>query len=193
MGQKLILASSSPYRRQLLQRLQIPFTCVAPNIDESALENESAEELVGRLAMAKAQRISQDNKAALVIGSDQVASLENHVMGKPGNKLSATEQLLACSGRAVNFYTGLSVQCVNTGFQQTHVELFTVHFRRLSERAVDNYLEREQPYDCAGSFKCEGLGIALFAKMEGDDPTSLEGLPLITLVRFLGLSGVDII
>ena len=193
MGQKLILASTSPYRRRLLERLQIPFSCAAPNIDESAHANESPEQLVARLAMAKAQRISPQNKGALVIGSDQVASLDQHIMGKPGNKLTATEQLLACSGQAVRFHTGLAVRCENTGFQQVHVELFTVYFRHLSKRVIENYLERDQPFDCAGSFKCEGLGIALFSKMEGNDPTSLEGLPLITLTSILTLAGLDII
>ena len=193
MGMPLILASSSQYRRQLLQRLQIPFSCESPNIDESPQLDESPEQLVGRLAMAKAQAVSQHNTEALVIGSDQVASLDQRIIGKPGNKLAATEQLLACSGLAVQFYTGLAVRCENTGFQRLHVELFTVYFRALSKSSIERYLELEQPYDCAGSFKCEGLGIALFSKVQGDDPTSLEGLPLIALSGILPAAGINII
>ncbi|MFT6289226.1 MAG: MAF protein [Alcanivorax sp.] len=193
MSTKLILSSTSQYRRQLLQRLHIPFSCHSPNIDESPHINESPEHLVARLALAKAQVISQRDKDAVVIGSDQVALLDKRIIGKPGNKLAATEQLLACSGKAIQFYTGLAVCCKNTEFQRVHIELFTVHFRPLTNSIIERYLDLEQPYDCAGSFKCEGLGIALFSKMQGDDPTSLQGLPLIALTGILPLAGIKVI
>ena len=187
----LILASTSPYRRKLLQRLQIPFHCLAPNTDETPLPNEAPQELVRRLALAKARAISCLNKHATVIGSDQVATLNGQIIGKPGNHKAATAQLRACSGREVHFYTGLAAVCEDTGFQQVHVEPFSVHFRELSDEAIESYLMKEQPYDCAGSFKCEGLGIALFCSLTGDDPTALEGLPLISLVNMLELVGIS--
>jgi len=187
----LILASTSPYRRSLLQRLQIPFSCLTPDTDETARPKEAPKALVSRLALAKAKSVSGDNKAAIVIGSDQLATLNGQIMGKPGHHEAAAAQLRACSGREVQFYTGLAVVCENSGFQQVHVEPFSVHFRVLSDSQIENYLKREQPYDCAGSFKCEGLGIALFAKLKGDDPTALEGLPLISLVNMLELAGIN--
>jgi septum formation protein len=193
MSTKLILSSTSQYRRELLQRLHIPFSCASPNIDESPHANESPKHLVARLALAKAEAVSQQDKDAVVIGSDQVAQLNTRIIGKPGNKLAATEQLLACSGKAIQFYTGLAVCCQSAGFQRVHVELFTVYFRPLTNNTIERYLDLEQPYDCAGSFKCEGLGIALFSKMQGDDPTSLQGLPLIALTSILSEAGINII
>jgi septum formation protein len=187
----LILASTSPYRRSLLKRLQLPFECQSPDADETPLTNEAPADLVYRLALAKATSISRDHQAATVIGSDQVASLDGKILGKPGNHSTASGQLRACSGREVKFYTGLAVVSENSGFQQVHVEPFTVVFRDLSDAMIDNYLHMEQPYDCAGSFKCEGLGIALFARLHGDDPTALEGLPLISLVTMLDAAGIN--
>jgi len=187
----LILASTSPYRRKLLQRLQIPFQCLAPDTEETPLPNETPQALVSRLALAKAKAISCQHEHATVIGSDQVATLDGQIIGKPGNHKGATTQLRACSGREVHFFTGLAVVREGTGFQDVHVERFAVHFRKLSDEAIENYLMKEQPYDCAGSFKCEGLGIALFSSLSGDDPTALEGLPLISLVNMLELAGIN--
>ena len=187
----LILASTSTYRHSLLKRLQIPFRAVAPLVDETAQENEAPEQLVARLALAKARAVSGTHADALVIGSDQVATMDGKLIGKPGDHQTATAQLRACSGREVQFLTGLALTCENTGFEQVHVEPFTVYFRELSDSRIENYLQREQPYDCAGSFKCEGLGIALFSSLCGDDPTALEGLPLISLVNMLELAGIN--
>jgi septum formation protein len=181
----LILASTSPYRTGLLQRLQIPFRSEPPNTDESEHPGESASDMVARLALAKARAISTENPDAYVIGSDQIATLHGKTMGKPGNHQAATAQLQACSGQEVLFLTGVALIRESNGSAQVHVEPFTVTFRELSNTAIENYLTTEKPYDCAGSFKCEGLGIALFSKLNGDDPTSLEGLPLISLVTML--------
>jgi len=188
---ELILASTSPYRRRLLQRLQIPFRALPPGTDETVLPGETPEELVTRLALAKANAIATLHRDALVIGSDQVATLDGRVIGQPGEHGAAVSQLRACSGREVHFHTGLALVCESPEIQQVHVEPFAVHFRELSDRNIENYLKKEQPYDCAGSFKCEGLGIALFTKLCGDDPTSLEGLPLIALVNMLTSAGID--
>lgn len=187
----LILASTSTYRRSLLQRLQIPFRALPPQVEETALENEAPEQLVARLALAKARAVSAIHPDALVIGSDQVATLDGQAIGKPGNHERAATQLRACSGREVQFLTGLAVVCENNGFEELHVESFMVYFRELSDSQIENYLRREQPYDCAGSFKCEGLGIALFSSLSGDDPTALEGLPLISLVNILNSAGIN--
>ncbi len=187
----LILASTSPYRRSLLKRLRLPFECQSPGVDETPLTNEDPVDLVHRLALAKATSVSRENQAATVIGSDQVASLDGKILGKPGNHSAATLQLRACSGREVDFYTGLAVVSESSGFQQVHVEPFTVVFRNLSDAMIDNYLHLEQPYDCAGSFKCEGLGITLFSRLRGNDPTALEGLPLISLVSMLDAAGIS--
>lgn len=181
----LILASTSPYRAELLQRLQIPFKCEPPNTDETELPKESASDMVARLSLAKAQAISTTNPGAYVIGSDQTATLNGIKMGKPGSHETATAQLEACSGKEVLFLTGIALVNESTGSVQVHVEPFTVTFRVLSGSTIENYLRTDKPYDCAGSFKCEGLGIALFSKLNGDDPTSLQGLPLISLVTML--------
>ncbi len=181
----LILASTSPYRAELLQRLQIPFRSEPPNTDETELPGENASDMVARLALAKARSISAENPDAYVIGSDQTATLNGKKMGKPGSHEAATAQLQACSGQKVQFLTGVALVRESTGSMQVHVEPFTVTFRMLSNSTIDNYLHAEKPYDCAGSFKCEGLGIALFSKINGDDPTSLQGLPLISLVTML--------
>ncbi|MDO8862319.1 nucleoside triphosphate pyrophosphatase [Haliea sp. E1-2-M8] len=189
----LILASTSPYRRALLQRLQTPFQCIAPDAAETPLPGEAGEALATRLALAKARSVARDHPASLVIGSDQVASLAGRLLGKPGNLDTARQQLLASAGRAVEFFTGVALCCEETGFEAVLVAPFTVHFRALDRAVIDNYLAREQPFDCAGSFKCEGLGIALFERLVGDDPTSLEGLPLIGLTSLLQRAGYPVL
>jgi len=189
---ELILASSSSYRRQLLERLMLPFRCENPDIDETPLSGENPKELVSRLSAAKAQVIATRYPDALVIGSDQVATIGDRVLGKPGGHNAACGQLAQCSGKRVEFYTGLCVQCSNSGVSRHHVERFSVDFRPLSEDVIDRYLLREKPFDCAGSFKCEGLGITLFRRLRGDDPTSLEGLPLIALTGILLDLGLEI-
>jgi septum formation protein len=187
----IILASSSPYRSRLLHRLLVNFRVEAPQVDEAPRRGESPGELALRLALDKARAVSEMHPAALVIGSDQVASLDGSLLGKPGGPRAAREQLLASSGRAVSFYTGLAL--VGPGSEQVHVELFSVYFRDLNSEQIENYLQRDEPYDCAGSFKWEGLGIALFERMEGRDPTSLEGLPLIALTSLLEKAGVPVL
>ena len=189
----LILASTSPYRRQLLERLGLAFECQPPGTDETALPDELPEALASRLALEKAMSVARQNPGALVIGSDQVAALGDKLLGKPGNHAAATEQLRSCSGRLVRFYTAVSVVCVERSFQRQHVEPFTVEFRSLSDQAIENYLRRDQPYDSAGSFRCEGLGIALFSRASGNDPSSLVGLPLISLTTMLKEAGIDIL
>ncbi len=190
---ELILASTSPYRRALLQRLQLPFRCLAPDVEETPQPGEAPAALAARLALAKAHSVASMLTSSLVIGSDQVASLQGVLLGKPGNHANARAQLLASSGKAVQFFTGLTLCCRDTGFEATVVEPFTVQFRPLDSATIDSYLAREQPFDCAGSFKCEGLGIALFEHMRGDDPTSLEGLPLIALTSLLQKAGYPVL
>lgn len=189
----IILASTSPYRQRLLERLQITFRCIAPRTDESPLPGELPAALAQRLARAKAQSIAALHRDALVIGCDQVASIEGHIMGKPGSFDSAEAQLRRSSGREVQFHTALALVSLNRGLERFHVEPFSVRFRTLSNAQIIDYLLREQPYDCAGSFKIEGLGIALFQGLEGNDPTALEGLPLIKLTDLLGEAGLDIL
>ena len=181
----LILASTSPYRRELLQRLGMPFQCISPDVDEIALADEQPQDLAGRLALQKAQAVSPAYPGSLVIGSDQVAALDGKLLGKPGTHSAAFEQLQNCSGREVHFFTGVALVCASSGLVSTHVEPFKVRFRNLQEAQIENYLRREEPYDCAGSFKCEGLGIVLFEQLNGNDPTSLQGLPLIALTTML--------
>ncbi|WP_026244607.1 Maf family protein [Dasania marina] len=188
----LILASSSPYRKQLLQRLGLTFSCISPDIDETPLPQESAAELVARLAKRKALAISASHHEHLIIASDQVAALNGHILGKPGNHANAVQQLQQCSGQAVTFYTALHVLNSQTGHSQHCVETFTVYFRLLSQQQIQRYLHKEQPYHCAGSFKMEGLGICLFEKMQGDDPNSLIGLPLIQLINMLTKEDIPI-
>ncbi len=189
----IILASSSPYRQRLLARLQIPFHSVAPEVDETRLPNEAPAAMAARLSLAKARSIALAHPDALVIGSDQVASLGDRVMGKPGAYEAAFAQLRSSAGREVCFHTGLALHCAARGFERFHVEPFSVYFRELSDKSIENYLRMEQPYDCAGSFKWEGLGIALFERMAGDDPTSLEGLPLIALTDMLAAAGLPVL
>ena len=190
---QLVLASTSPYRRALLERLGLTFETAAPDTDETPLENETPNALVARLSEAKARAIAAQFPNALIIGSDQVAILDDQVLGKPGNHENAIQQLQAASGRRVNFLTGLCLLNNKTGHCHVTVVPFSVVFRSLSERQIEQYLLRDKPYQCAGSFKSEGLGISLFEKMEGDDPNALIGLPLIELTTLLAAEGMDVL
>ena len=181
----LVLASSSPFRRQILDKLNLDYECHSPNIDESPLNNEQANQLVERLAIAKAQAVAETYPDALIIGSDQVAVINGNIVGKPHTHEKAVQQLKSASGNAVTFYTGLALHNSTTGNTQSEVVPFSVHFRELNDTMIENYLQAEQPYNCAGSFKSEGMGIALFEKLEGDDPNTLIGMPLIRLIRML--------
>lgn len=189
----LILASTSSYRKELLQRLGLPFITAAPEADESPFDNESPDQLVRRLAEAKARAVAKHYRNALIIGSDQVAEVEGHLLGKPGNHQRAVEQLRKASGKRLHFLTGLCLLNSRTNQVQIDVIPFAVVFRLLSDQHIENYLRREQPYHCAGAFKSEALGIALCERFEGDDPTSLIGLPLIRLSRMLETEGVAIL
>ena len=188
----LLLASSSVYRRELLTRLQLPFSCSSPDIDESHQPGEPAIELVKRLAQEKAQALAAAYPNHLIIGSDQVAVLDGRIIGKPHTFENAREQLLAASGASVSFLTGLALLNSQTGECQVDCIPFTVHMRHLDAPRIERYLRTEQPYDCAGSFKAEGLGVSLFQSTEGPDATSLIGLPLIRLVDMLQAEGVQI-
>lgn len=192
-GRRLVLASTSPFRRELLARLGLPFTVQAPDVDESPKTGEDASTLVARLAVQKAQAVADQESAALIIGSDQAAVLNGELIGKPGDHQRAAMQLRQASGQAVTFYTGLCLLDSASNQCQVAVESFRVMFRRLTETMIENYLRRERPYHCAGSFKSEGLGIALFERLEGDDPTGLIGLPLIRLTRMLETAGVAVL
>ena len=193
----LVLASTSPFRQQLLQKLMLPFTCVNPDIDETPIKDETALALVKRLAeqkaLAGANLIDETSVPQLIIGSDQVALINGQIIGKPYTVDNAIAQLSSASGQSITFYTGLAV--FNSANQQmiSCVEPFTVHFKHLSTSQIRYYVDAEQPLYCAGSFKCEGLGIALFNRLEGDDPNSLIGLPLIKLIDLLSQHGVDIL
>ncbi|MHA6493733.1 Maf family protein [Pseudomonas borbori] len=188
----LVLASSSPYRRELLSRLCLPFIWSAPDIDESCQPHEQAEALVRRLAHAKATALCSSHDNHLIIGSDQVAVLDQQILGKPHEFERAREQLMAASGRTVTFLTGIALLNSANGTCEVDCIPFSVHFRALSEAQIVRYLHAEQPYDCAGSFKAEGLGVSLFRGTEGTDATSLVGLPLIRLVEMLNAAGAEI-
>ncbi len=190
---KLVLASSSAYRRALLEKLGMPFVVASPTIDETPQHDETPRALVARLAAEKASALASQFPRSWIIGSDQVACLDGKILGKPGNMENACTQLTACSGRRVEFLTGLCLLNSDSGDAQTIVEPFAVAFRQLGDEQIRHYLEREQPFDCAGSFKAEGLGIALFERLEGDDPNALIGLPLIRLVTMLQQAGIDVI
>ncbi len=193
MTTRIVLASTSPFRRQLLEKLGISFETASPDIDESRHEGENPVDLVERLAEEKAKAVAEAYPDALIIGSDQVACLDDQVLGKPGNFDKAFEQLSQASGKRVTFNTGLCLLNSRTGNSQVVCEPFHVQFRRLSGDQIKNYLDREQPFNCAGSFKSEALGIALFEKLEGDDPNGLIGLPLIRLIAMLENEGVNVI
>lgn len=188
----LLLASSSTYRRELLARLHLPFVCGSPDIDESHRPGEAAIELVKRLAEEKARALADSHLAHLIIGSDQVAVLGEQIIGKPHTFEKAREQLMAASGASVTFLTGLALLNSQTGQCQVDCVPFTVHMRQLDQARIERYLRIEQPYDCAGSFKAEGLGVSLFQSTEGPDATSLIGLPLIRLIDMLLVEGVQI-
>ena len=188
----LLLASSSPFRRELLGKLQLTFTHQSPDIDESRREGESPTDLVTRLAREKAEALAAEHPNTLIIGSDQVAVLGDQVLGKPGTRDKAIEQLTAASGQRVTFLTGLCLLNTTTGTAQTACEPFHVQFRALQSGQIERYVDAEQPLNCAGSFKSEGLGIVLFEALEGRDPNSLIGLPLITLTDFLAAEGVTL-
>jgi len=191
---EIVLASTSRYRRELLARLLPSFRVQAPQVDESALPDESPFALARRLAQAKAHAVAADCGAALVIGSDQVAELEGRALGKPGSIAAAQAQLAACSGREVDFHTALCVIDTRGGKNTVHaaVDRTRVSFRTLDAATIERYVEHEKPLDCAGSFKCEGLGIALFERIETVDPTALVGLPLIALARLLRECGMAV-
>jgi len=181
----LILASTSPYRRVLLEKLGVPFECAAPNVDESPQPGESPRHLVVRLAQEKAKSLAAQFPDHLIIGSDQVCVLDGAITGKPHTEDNARQQLLKARGNIVTFYTGLALYNSSTGHLQTECEPFDVHFRHLSEQEIDDYVRKERPLNCAGSFKSEGLGIALFDRLDGRDPNTLVGLPLIALCQML--------
>lgn len=189
---QLVLASTSPYRQQLLEKLSIPFITAQPDCDETPLTNESPEQLVTRLATNKALSCPLD-KPSLVIGSDQICVIDGEIVGKPHHREQAIEQLLNQSGRAITFYTGLALYNSLTQKTQAIVDTYTVHFRQLTYEVAARYVDKEQPFYCAGSFKSEGLGIALFERLEGDDPNTLIGLPLIKLVTLLNNEGVSVL
>jgi len=189
----LVLASTSPFRRELLQRLGLPFVAVAPRVDETRRPGEPPEALVERLAESKARAVAADFPQALIIGSDQVACVAGEILGKPGNRERALAQLTRAAGQAVVFHTGLCLLNSATGRAQVVREPFQVHFRSLTPAQIAGYVDREEPFQCAGSFKSEGLGIALFERLEGEDPSALVGLPLIRLVALLEAEGVDVL
>lgn len=180
---KIVLASTSPYRKELLSRLKIPFEVASPDVDESPFEGESPEQTAYRLAIAKAQAVGKTFPNALIIGSDQVATLDGEQIGKPHTHENATRQLRTMRGKTVTFHTALCLFNSATGNFQAKVIPFMVKFRELDDEEIERYLVKEQPYNCAGSAKSEGLGIALIEKMTGDDPNALIGLPLIALVE----------
>jgi len=190
---KLVLGSTSPFRKEILAKLNLPFDCAKPNIDESPLDNESAIALVERLAIEKAKAVACEFPDALIIGSDQVAICDGEILGKPHNFENAVKQLEKFSNKTVAFYTGLCVYDSGLDFTTALIEPFLVHFKTLSRAEIENYLHAEQPYNCAGSFKSEGLGICLFEKLEGNDPNTLIGLPLIKLVELLKQHGLDVL
>jgi len=189
---RIVLGSTSVYRKQLLERLGLKFVAAAPDIDESSRLDESPDNLVVRLAESKAIAVAGRFPESLVIGSDQVACIKGKILGKPGSRSAAIKQLTAASGRKVTFLTGLCLLNTATGRTQTLCEPFHVHFRSLDSGQIERYLDKEKPYDCAGSFKSEGLGIALFERLEGNDPNALVGLPLIRLVQLLANEGVEV-
>lgn len=187
----LILASTSRYRRELLERLRLPFEVRAPGVDESARPGEAPDALARRLALAKARAVACEHPRAIVIGSDQVAELDGQAIGKPGTHDRAVEQLRRMSGRTVVFQTAVAVVCEATGFAADALAPVTVRFRRLDDATIQEYLRIEQPYDCAGSARSEGLGVALLDAIESDDPSALVGLPLIRTCALLRQAGLD--
>ncbi|HAJ13613.1 MAG: Maf family nucleotide pyrophosphatase [Hydrogenophaga sp.] len=189
----LILGSTSRYRRELMTRLNLPFDTDTPQVDETPQPGEAPEALARRLALAKARDVARRHPEAVVIGSDQVADLDGQPLGKPGNHERAMAQLRRMSGRTVIFQTALAVVCLETGFEAQDLAPVKVVFRDLSDAEIDSYLRAEQPYDCAGSAKSEGLGIALLERIDNDDPTALVGLPLIRTCRLIRAAGIPVL
>ncbi len=190
---KIILASSSPFRKSLFERLHLDFECLSPDINEARRTDELAEDYVCRLAQQKAYTIANNNPDSIVIGSDQCALLEGQILGKPVSYENALQQLKNAQGKTVVFHTGLCVMQQAREFSEVDDILFEVDFRRLSDNQLEHYLQVEQPYQCAGSFKAEAYGVCLFERMRGDDPTALIGLPLIRLVGMLEHAGVSVV
>lgn len=190
--QELVLGSTSPFRKALLEKLGLPFVTCAPTVDETRLQKESPRDMVARLAESKARNAALKHPESLVIGSDQVACIDGSVVGKPGNREKAIAQLTAAAGKSVSFYTGLCLYNASLDQAQVEVESFTVHFRQLSTEQIMRYVDREQPFNCAGSFKSEGYGITLFSSLEGRDPNTLIGLPLICLIGMLSNEGIEL-
>lgn len=189
----VVLGSTSRYRRELLSRLHLPFEVAAPEVDETPQAGESPRDLALRLALAKARAVAARHPGAVVIGSDQVADLAGEPLGKPGIHERAVQQLQRMRGQTVVFQTALAVVCIETGFEQVDLAPVRVKFRDLSDAEIENYLRIEKPYDCAGSAKSEGLGIALLESIDNDDPTALVGLPLIRTARMLRAAGVQLL
>jgi septum formation protein len=186
----LVLGSTSRYRRELLRRLNLPFDVAAPDVDETPLPSEAPRALALRLALAKALAVAQQHPDAVVIGSDQVADLDGEPLGKPGHHERAVQQLRQMRGQTVVFQTAVAVVCIAASFEQVDLAPVEVKFRELSDDEIERYLRAEQPYDCAGSAKSEGLGIALLDAIHSDDPTALIGLPLIRTCRMLRAAGL---
>jgi septum formation protein len=193
VSRPLILGSTSRYRRELLERLRVPFTAVSPEVDETPHADESPQDLACRLALAKARAVAALHPQAVVIGSDQVADLNGQPLGKPGNHERAVAQLQAMRGQTVVFQTAVAVVCQDTGFAEVDLAQVRVQFRQLSDGQIEHYLRAETPYDCAGSAKSEGLGIALLERIDNDDPTALVGLPLIRTCSLLARAGLQIL
>jgi len=193
MPPNIILASSSPFRKSLLERLHLEFKSIAPDINEISDRGESAEDYVCRLARQKAEAIAEKHPSAIVIGSDQCALLDGQILGKPGNHKNALKQLKNAQGKTVVFHTGICVMQQSNDFCEVDDICFEVTFRQLKDEQLEHYLHVEQPYNCAGSFKSEAYGISLFSRMRGDDPTALIGLPLIRLTRMLENAGIRIV
>ena len=192
-SRSVVLGSTSRYRRELLERLRIPFTVSAPGVDETPLPGEAPQALARRLALAKARAVAALHPDAVVIGSDQVADLAGQPLGKPGEHARAVQQLRQMRGQTVIFQTALAVVCLASGYEQVDLAEVSVVFRDLSDAEIEAYLQAEQPYDCAGSAKSEGLGIALLESIDNDDPTALIGLPLIRTARMLRQAGVKLL
>jgi len=190
---RIVLGSSSPFRKSLLEKLDLSFDCDSPDIDETPMKDEHPRDMVARLAKEKANAIAERHPQSIIIASDQCATLDGEIIGKPGDHENAVAQLKKASGRTVTFYTSLCVFNAGTNQYEETVEPFYVYFRELTDDQITTYLEKEEPYNCAGSFKSEGLGIALFDRLEGNDPNTLIGLPLIQLVRMLERFQVNVI
>lgn len=189
---RLILASSSPYRRELLQKLRLDFESISPDIDESSRENEQPGDYVQRLAVEKAAEIGRIHPQSLIIGSDQCSVNQGNILGKPEDREHAIEQLVAASGNTVEFLTGVSIQHPDSGWHREWIDSFKVNFRKLELEEIERYLDVEQPFNCAGSFKSEQLGISLCESMQGSDPSALIGLPLIKLAQTLREFGLQV-